>query len=104
MPYGYGYIGSMKARPGHRDEVVAILLSGIDGLRAAGCELYVVGVSDEDDDDQDTIWVTEVWQSKAHHDASLQLPETKAAIERAMPMLTGEFSGREVRVVGGLGV
>jgi len=25
----YGYIGSMKARPGHRDDVVVILLSGL---------------------------------------------------------------------------
>lgn len=38
------------------------------------------------------------------HDASLQLPETRAAIGSAMPMLTGEFTGRETAVVGGLGV
>jgi quinol monooxygenase YgiN len=97
----YGYIGSMKTRPGHRDHVVAILLSGVDGLRQAGCDLYVVSVSDADDV---TIWVTEVWQTKEHHDASLQLPETKAAIGKAMPMLTGEFTRQELTVVGGLGV
>jgi quinol monooxygenase YgiN len=45
-----------------------------------------VGLSDAD---EETIWVTEVWQTKAHHDASLQLPQVKAAIGRAMPMLTG---------------
>ncbi|MFE9954580.1 putative quinol monooxygenase [Micromonospora sp. NPDC005299] len=99
MPYGY--LGSMKTRPGCRDDVVAILLSGVDGLREVGCELYVVGVSDQDDV---TIWVTEVWQSKEHHDASLRLPETRAAIGRAMPMLTGEFTSQELTVVGGLGV
>jgi quinol monooxygenase YgiN len=97
----YCCIGSMKARPGHRDDVVSILLSGVDGLRDAGCDLYVVGVPDTDDD---IIWVTEVWRSKAHHDASLRLPETRAAIGRAMPMLTGEFSSRELTVAGGLGV
>ncbi|MFC6063674.1 putative quinol monooxygenase [Streptomyces ochraceiscleroticus] len=97
----YGYIGSMKAKPGHRDDVVSILLSGVDHLREAGCDLYIVSTSDADDV---TIWVTEVWQSKAHHDASLQLPETKAAISEAMPMLTGEFSSRELTVAGGLGV
>ncbi len=42
----YGYIGSMKARPGCRDDVVSILLSGTDGLRAAGCQLYVVSRED----------------------------------------------------------
>ncbi|MEW2326442.1 antibiotic biosynthesis monooxygenase [Micromonospora chersina] len=97
----YGYLGSMRTRAGCRDDVVAILLSGVEGLREAGCELYVVGVSDQDDV---TIWVSEVWQSKEHHDASLRLPETRAAIGRAMPMLTGEFTSQEVTVVGGLGL
>jgi len=96
----YGYLGSMKVKPGHRDDVVAILLSGLDGLRAAGCEAYIVGVSETDD----TIWVSEVWRSKEHHDASLQLPEARAAIAKAMPMLTGEFTRQEVSVVGGLGL
>ena len=45
----YGYIVSMKIRPGHRDDVVAIPLSGVDGLRQAGCDLYVVSASDADD-------------------------------------------------------
>ena len=97
----YGYIGSMKAQPGHRDDVVSLLLKGVDGLREAGCQLYVVSVSQADDD---TIWVSEVWPTKEHHDASLQLPETKAAISQAMPMLTGEFTSQELSVAGGLGI
>jgi quinol monooxygenase YgiN len=97
----YGCLASMKAKPGHRDDVVAILTGGADGLRQAGCHLYVVGVSAADDV---TIWVSEVWASKEHHAASLQLPETRAAIARAMPLLTGEFTGEELTVAGGLGV
>jgi quinol monooxygenase YgiN len=97
----YGYFGSMRVKPGHRDEVVAILVGASGGLRAVGCHLYVVGVSETD---EDAIWVSEVWESKERHDASLQLPETRAAIARAMPMLTGEFSSQELRIVGGLGV
>lgn len=95
----YGYLGTMRTKAGHRDEVVQILVSGTEGLRAAGCRLYVVGVSA---DDPELIHVTEVWESKEHHDASLQLPETRAAIATAMPMLTGEFTSRELTVVGGL--
>jgi hypothetical protein len=34
----YGYFGTMRVKPGHRDEVVATLVSGQDGLRAAGCD------------------------------------------------------------------
>ncbi len=99
MPYGY--IGSMRTRSGHRDEVIEILLGGADGLRAVGCQVYAVGVSDAD---ADVIWVTEVWDTAEQHDASLRLPETRAAIARAMPMLTGDFTRQELTVVGGLGV
>ncbi|WP_229072943.1 putative quinol monooxygenase [Actinoplanes sp. DH11] len=95
----YGYVNTMKAKPGHRDEVVSILVSGADGLRAAGCRLYAVGVSDQD---EQTILVSELWESKEHHDVSLRLPETRAAIAAAMPMLTGEFDSKEATIVGGL--
>lgn len=97
----YGHAGSMRTRSGHRDEVVSILLTAAEGLRAAGCTHYIVTVSATE---AETIWVFEVWESKEHHEASLQLPGVKEAIARAMPMLTGEFTGHELDVVGGLGV
>ncbi|MET8955689.1 putative quinol monooxygenase [Streptomyces sp. NPDC004393] len=94
----YGCIASMKTQPGSRDEVVSILLSAADGLREAGCHLYLVGPSHDDDV---TIWVTEVWQTKEHHDASQELPE---AVSEAMPMLKGGFTKQELSVEGGLGL
>ncbi|HLU57666.1 MAG TPA: putative quinol monooxygenase [Pseudonocardia sp.] len=97
----YGYIGSMRTKPGKRDEVIAHLLRSIGGLPAAGCLSYVVA---ECPDDPDRIWVTEVWESAQHHRASLRLPEVEAAIAEAMPLLTGEFTRQESRVVGGLGL
>lgn len=97
----FGYIGSMKVKPGHRAEVVAVLVAGADGLREAGCDLYVITESATDDD---TVWVSEVWQSKEHHASSLQLPEVIAAVEKIMPLLTGEFTSQETRVAGGLGI
>jgi quinol monooxygenase YgiN len=97
----YGYLGTMRAQPGLRDEVVGALVAGADALTAAGCQLYVVSVNE---DEPDRIWVNEVWGSKAQHDASLALPEVKAAIVATMPKLTGEFTSQELHVVGGLGV
>jgi len=97
----YGYIGSMRTRPGKRDEVIALLLEGLDALPEVGCLSYVVS---ECPDDADRIWVSEVWESAEHHSASLQLPETRATIAAAMPLLTGEFTRQETRVVGGLGL
>ena len=97
----YGYVGTMRTNPGRRDEVIAILLRGVDELRAVGCHAYIVSVVGED---EDLIHVTEVWDSREHHHASLQLPAVKAAIAEAMPMLAGEFTSRELGVVGGLGL
>jgi quinol monooxygenase YgiN len=97
----YGYIGSMRTRPGRRDEVVGLLLLGADSLRTLGCELYAVCT---DPADADVIWVTEIWDSAEHHDTSLEVPDVKASIAAAMPMLTGEFTRQELAVVGGLGV
>ncbi|MCQ4200588.1 putative quinol monooxygenase [Streptomyces sp. NPDC058783] len=97
----YGCIASTKTRPGCREEVVSLLLSATDGLRPAGCDLYPVGRSD---DDETTIWVTEKWRTREHHDASLELPEAKDAIGRAMPMLTGAFTKQDMPVAGGLGL
>jgi quinol monooxygenase YgiN len=90
----------MRAKPACRDRVVPMLLAASDGLRDIGCDLYLVSV---DAVDPDLIWVMEVWESKERHSSSLELPATKAAIGAAMPLLTGEFTGQELEVVGGLG-
>ena len=95
----YGYFGTMRVKPGQREAVLAILLRAADQLSAHGCHAYVVG----EGDDPDVVCVSELWESKAAHDASLELPETREAIAAAMPMLTGEFPGYEMAVRGGLG-
>ncbi len=97
----FGYSGSMRTKPGQRDQVVQILLTETAELTEAGALAYIIGVRE---DDPDVITVDEVWLSAEHHRASLQLPRTQAAIAQAMPMLTGEFNGQERTVVGGLGL
>jgi len=54
--------------------------------------------------DADTIWVSEVWESKEHRDASLQLPDAETAIGTAMSMVQATFTTQDLKVVGGLGV
>ncbi|WP_257644159.1 putative quinol monooxygenase [Luteimonas salinisoli] len=97
----YGLTGTMRATPGNRDAVVALLLRDVAELKPAGCHLYVVGL---DPEDADLIRVTEVWDSRQAHRDSLQLPSVRAAIAEAMPMLTGEFTRTEFSAVGGLGL
>lgn len=97
----YARFGKMTTRPGKRDAVVEIVLRDVEALRGAGCEIYVVNVSDEV---PDAIWVIEVWRSAEAHRASLELPSVRSAIAEAMPLLTGEFESREMNAVGGLGL
>ncbi len=65
----YGLIGKMIAVQGKRDELVSILLDGMQDM--PGCLSYIVAL---DPTDSNGIWVTEVWQDQASHQASLTLP------------------------------
>jgi quinol monooxygenase YgiN len=91
----YGLIGEMKAAPGKRAELVAALVGGTGSM--PGNLAYIVA---EDLADQDTVWITEIWRSRADHEASLQLPQVQAAIARARPILAGFGLRKEVRPVG----
>ncbi|KAA2284761.1 putative quinol monooxygenase [Arenimonas fontis] len=95
----YGLIGKMKAAPGQRDALIAILLAGTDGM--PGCRSYVVA---EDPTDPDAIWITEVWESQQHHLNSLNLPAVQAAIAKARPIIAGFGERFETRPVGGHGI
>lgn len=95
----YGLIGSMRATPGKRDAVLAILLQGIDAM--PGCLSYVVA---KDPSDADVMWITEVWDSEANHKASLSLPAVQAAIAAARPMIAGFDSHVVTEPVGGVGL
>lgn len=79
--------GRLAAKPGQRDELLAILTDESDAKRLPGCRLYVIAV---DDDDVDGVWATEIWQSQEAHDASLQLKSVRERIGR-MPLV--EVSG-----------
>ena len=96
----YAFAGTMRAKPGDRDAVVALLLRDQSALTQVGCRSYLVGVNEAA---PDLVYVSEVWDSKQAHDESLRLPSVQAAIGEAMPLLTGEFANHEFTVVGGLG-
>jgi quinol monooxygenase YgiN len=95
----YGLIGQMKAVPGKRAALAAILLDGTD--RMPGCLSYVIA---EDPKDADTLWITEVWDSKASHDASLALPAVRSAIAKGRPLIAGFGSQTETVPLGGAGL
>jgi quinol monooxygenase YgiN len=95
----FGLIGKMSAVPGQRDALAEILLDGTDAM--PGCLSYVIAT---DPSDEDALWITEVWDSRESHAASLSLPAVQAAIAKGRPLIAG-FSNRvETVPLGGQGL
>ncbi len=95
----YGLIGKMTAVPGQRDALVSILLEGVADM--PGNLSYVVATDPADDD---AIWITEVWDNKESHGASLTLPSVKQAIATARPLIAGFDPGTVTAPAGGHGL
>lgn len=94
----YGLIGQMLAAPGKRDQLVGYLTEAIGDM--PGCLSYVVAL---DTANADAIWITEVWDSRESHAASLKLPAVRAAIARARPIIAGFPQHFETVPVAGAG-
>lgn len=95
----YGIIGKIRALSGQRDDLIETLLNGLTNM--PGCLSYVVA---KDPEDADGIWVTEAWDSKESHQASLSLPSVQQAIARGKPMIAGIDERVEIEPVGGYGL
>ena len=95
----YGLISKITAVAGQRDALAAILIQGTTAM--PGCLSYVVATEPAD---PDAVWITEVWDSAASHQASLKLPAVQQAIAKARPLIAGFKERFETRPVGGLGL
>src|SRR5262245_61969728 len=95
----YGLIGKATCVAGKRDEFIAILLEGVGTM--PGCLSYVVA---RDPKDPDALWITEVWDSKESHTASLQLPAVRAAIAKGRPLIASFGEQIVTEPVGGHGL
>lgn len=95
----YGLIGKALTKAGERDAFIAILLEGTGTM--PGCLSYVVA---KDPTDANAVWITEVWDSEASHQASLSLPAVKAAISRGRPLIAGFGERFVTEPVGGHGL
>lgn len=95
----YGLIGKMITVPGQRDAFIELLLKGVNDM--PGCLSYVVA---KDAADPNAIWVTEVWDSKESHDASLSLPAVREAISKGRPLIASMGEGAATIPVGGYGL
>jgi quinol monooxygenase YgiN len=95
--------GKLVAKAGHREALAALLMEASKLMATAkGCKLYVVG---HDHSDQNGVYITEIWESKADHDQSLSVQGVKELIMQAMPLLDGPpTKGQEIELLGGAGL
>lgn len=95
----YGIIGKINAVAGQRDALALVLIEGVSGM--PDCLSYVVA---NDPSSSDSLWVTEVWESKEAHLASLSLPSVQQAITKGRPMIAGFGERFETVPLGGHGL
>lgn len=95
----YGLIGKIKAQPGKRAELIALLTQGTSDM--PGCLAYIVA---EDVQDEGGIWISEVWRTRQHHADLLKLPMVQDAIAKGRPLIAGFDTQIETRPVGGVGL
>ncbi len=99
----YGLHGHLKASPGKGGQLANILLEAAQLVSTAkGCQIYFISRTEAE---PDTVWITEVWDSPADHEASLQVPGVRELIGQAMPILAeSPQRGQILNVLGGHGV
>ena len=95
----YGLIGRMLAVEGKREALLSVMLEG--NAPMPGCRSYVIA---RDPGSDNGIWITEVWDSREQHMASLQLPHVQATIAKARPLIAGFDERFETEPMGGIGV
>ncbi len=81
----YGLIVKLTSAPGRREELIE-LMGGDDSHTIPGCLSFIVA---EDAVDGDVLWITEVWESQASHEASLASPPIKEHFKDADALIAG---------------
>jgi quinol monooxygenase YgiN len=95
----WGMIAKITVSPGSRDKMIGILRDSASSM--PGCLSYVVA---KDAADENTIWVTEAWDSAASHEASLSLPAVRNAALLARPLVSAFQRIASTTPVWGIGL
>jgi quinol monooxygenase YgiN len=93
--------GKATAREGRGEELVERLLAAAEDLESdPGCELYLVN---QQQDQPDVVWVTELWRSQADLDASLERIRGSDQVAATMALVQ-DWEMIELDLRGGKGV
>lgn len=95
----YALFGKLTAHPGKREELTKIMLESETLKDMEGCIYYILH---EAEDNPDDLWITELWESKEAHTASLKNEKVLEIIGRCRHLIAG-VSAIKVRPLGGKG-
>lgn len=96
----FAMFGKLTAHPGKREELAKMMLESQETLSGMdGCIYYILHEAEED---PDLLWITELWESREAHAASLQNEQVRELIGRCMPLIA-EAGGIKVKPIGGVG-
>ncbi len=98
----YAMCGKLVARSGARDQLIDVLTRAAQVVAGLpDCRQYLVS---EDLAEEDAVWVFEVWEDKASHDASLDDERVQLLIAGGRPLMDAPPEGAELNLVGGYGL
>jgi quinol monooxygenase YgiN len=89
----------LTAKAGSLNTLTEIMLLASEMImtKAKGCQLYAIGHSTDIDE---TVYITEIWDSKADHEASLKIDGVKELISKAVPLFQEmPTQGQEITVL-----
>lgn len=95
--------GKLTAKDRQVGRLADILLDASKLVSTAmGCRLYVIG---KDENDLNSVYVTEIWDTKEDHDNALKAESVKELIASARPLLGAQpIKGQEIEILGGSGI
>ena len=90
----------LTAKDGGTEKLISILLAASEIVSSArGCISYIIS---KDNADNNSVWITEIWEAKEDHDNSLLLEGVKESISKAMGILAVKPNkGQALEVIGG---
>ena len=98
---GYGFAATMTALPGKGDEVVEVLLSGLEPGNPASTEFCLLYLVSRSASNPDVIFIQEGWSSEDDHQRIFSGPAAQAIVARFDGLLAGDSVYTDPVVIGG---
>ena len=100
----YGFSATMTARPGRGEELIALVLSGLDEGNPAASEYCLVYVVSRSATNPDVVHLIEGWTSEEDHHRLFATDAAQALVARFSELLDGDSVYGDLVPVGGKAV